>query len=201
MSAHLNFAIETARLRLRAWRADDFPAFAQLNADAQVMRYFPHPLTQTESDALAQTFQQFINQNSWGFWAVELKHSQEFIGFTGLHAQPECFDFSPCVEIGWRLDSKFWHQGYATEAAQACLYFAFSVLKLDEVVAFSAVQNRASEAVMKRLGMQHRGYFNHPKLDQNSPLLRHTLYAIKPTDFLKNHDEYDLNQSIHIVQD
>lgn len=99
------------------------------------------------------------------------------------------------------MDSKFWHQGYATEAAQACLYFAFSVLKLDEVVAFTAVQNRASEAVMKRLGMQHRGYFNHPKLDQNSPLLRHTLYAIKPTDFLKNHDEYDLNQSIHIVQD
>ena len=152
MSAHLNFAIETARLRLRAWRADDFSAFAQLNADAQVMRYFPHPLTQTESDALAQMFQQFINQNGWGFWAVELKHSQEFIGFTGLHAQPECFDFSPCVEIGWRLDSKFWHQGYATEAAQACLYFAFSVLKLDEVVAFSAVQNRPSEAVMKRLG-------------------------------------------------
>ena len=88
-----------------------------------------------------------------------------------------------------------------TEAAQACLYFAFSVLKLDEVVAFTAVQNRDSEAVMKRLGMQHRGYFNHPKLDQNSPLLRHTLYAIKPTDFLKNHDEYDLNQSIHTVQD
>lgn len=56
MSAHLNFAIETARLRLRAWRADDFPAFAQLNADAQVMRYFPSPLTQTESDALAKRF-------------------------------------------------------------------------------------------------------------------------------------------------
>ncbi|AYA68178.1 N-acetyltransferase [Acinetobacter sp. WCHA55] len=201
MSAQLNFVIETARLRLRAWHTDDFPAFAQLNADAQVMRYFPSPLTQTQSDALAQTFQQFINQNGWGFWAVELKHSQEFIGFTGLHAQPEGLDFLPCVEIGWRLDSKFWHQGYATEAAQACLYFAFSVLDLDQVVAFTAVQNRASEAVMKRLGMQHGGYFNHPKLDQNSPLLRHTLYVIKPTDFLKNLDEYGLNQSIHIVQD
>mgnify|MGYP000312505061 CR=1 FL=1 len=94
-------------------------------------------------DALAQTFQQFINQNGWGFWAVELKHSQEFIGFTGLHAQPERFDFSPCVEIGWRLDSKFWHQGYATEAARACLYFAFSVLDLDEVVAEEVRTKRA----------------------------------------------------------
>ena len=56
MSTHLKFAIETARLRLRAWRADDFPAFAQLNANAQVMRYFPSSLTQTESDALAQRF-------------------------------------------------------------------------------------------------------------------------------------------------
>ena len=79
MSAHLNFAIETARLRLRAWRADDFPAFAQINADAQVMRYFPHPLTQTESDTLAQTFQQFLNQNGRGSWAVVLKHNQQFI--------------------------------------------------------------------------------------------------------------------------
>lgn len=201
MSAQSNFTIETARLRLRAWHVDDFPVFAQLNADAQVMRYFPRPLSHVESDVLAVKFQGFIAQNGWGFWAVELKQSREFIGFTGLHMQPDLFEFSPCVEIGWRFDSKFWHQGYATEAAQACVYFAFSVLELDEVVAFTAVQNTASEAVMKRLGMRHRGYFNHPKLDQNSPLLRHTLYAIKPTDFLKNHGEYDLDQSIHIVQD
>ena len=114
----------------------------------------------------------------WGFWAVELKHSQGVHWIYRLTCSTRVF-FSPCVEIGWRLDSKFWHQGYATEAAQVCLYFAFSVLNLDGLLLFTAVQNRASEAVMKRLGMQHRGYFNHPKLDQNSPLLRQTLYAIK----------------------
>ena len=64
--------------------------------------------------------------------------------------------------------------------------------------AFTAVQNKASENVMLRLGMQHQGYFNHPKLNSNSPLLRHTLYCIKQADFLKNHGEYGLNQSIHI---
>lgn len=149
---------------------------------------------------LPQNFQTLIIQNGWGFWAIELKQSQQFMGFTGLHTQPDLFNFSPCIEIGWRLDSKFWHQGYATEAAQACLYFAFSVLKQDEIVAFTAVQNTTSEAVMKRLGMQHRGFFNHPKLEQNSPLLQHTLYAITPTDFLKNRDGCDLSQSIHIVQ-
>ena len=130
-----------------------------------------------------------------------MKYKRKFIGYTGLHIQPERFDFSPCIKISWQFDPKFWHQGYATEAAQACLFFDFSILKLNEIVAFTAVQDIASEAMMKRLAMQHRGYFNHPKLDQNSPLFEHTLYSIKPTDFLKNHDEYDLNQSIHIVQD
>ena len=194
------YCLETPRLRLRSWQPKDLPEFAQLNANPKVMRHFPHPLSPQESDALATKFQALIMQNGWGFWAIELKQNQQFIGFTGLHAQPDLFNFSPCIEIGWRLDSKFWHQGYATEAAQACLYFAFSVLKQDEIVAFTAVQNTTSEAVMKRLGMQHRGFFNHPKLEQNSPLLQHTLYAITPTDFLKNHDGCDLSQSIHIVQ-
>nr|WP_228199382.1 GNAT family N-acetyltransferase [Acinetobacter sp. SWAC57] len=91
-----------------------------------------------------------------------MKYKRKFIGYTGLHIQPERFDFSPCIKISWQFDPKFWHQGYATEAAQACLFFAFSILKLNEIVAFTAVQNIASEAVIKRLAMQHRGYFNHP---------------------------------------
>ena len=99
MSAHLNFAIETARLRLRAWRADDFPAFAQLNADAQVMRYFPSPLTQTESDALAQMFQQFINQNGWGFWAVELKQVRSSLDLQAYMLNLSALIFHPVSKL------------------------------------------------------------------------------------------------------
>ena len=72
----------------------------------------------------------------------------------------------------------YWHQGYATEAAQACLKFAFETLQLKEVVSFTAVHNTASEHVMQRLGMQAMFEFNHPALTHQSPLSRHILYKI-----------------------
>ena len=193
------YSIETPRLLLRPWQRNDFALFAQINASPEIMRYFPQPLSTIESNMLAEKFQHLIELNGWGFWALELKQTGQFIGFTGLHTQPELFTFSPCTEIGWRLDSAYWHHGYATEAATACLKFAFEKLKLNEVKAFTAVQNTPSEKLMLRLGMQHQGYFDHPKLDQHSPLCRHTLYGITPTVFLKNHDECDLNKSIHIL--
>ena len=79
-------------------------------------------------------------------------------------------------------------------------------LHLNAVVAFTAQQNSKSQAVMQRLGMQFQYYFNHPALDHRSPLQRHVLYQInaaqfKPTGFLKNHDEYDLNHSAHTLED
>ena len=202
----MNRQLETSRLILRSWKDSDLKPFYALNSNAEVMRYFPHGLTQPQSDALAQKFQTLIDIQGWGFWAVELKQTGEFIGFIGLHRQPDQFTFSPCTEIGWRLEQKFWGKGFATEAAIACLDFAFNSLHLNAVVAFTTQQNSKSQAVMQRLGMQFQYYFNHPALDHRSPLQRHVLYQInaaqfKPTGFLENHDEYDLNQSAHTLED
>ena len=202
----MNRQLETSRLILRSWKDSDLKPFYALNSNPEVMRYFPHGLTQLQSDALAQKFQTLIDIQGWGFWAVELKQTGEFIGFIGLHRQPDQFTFSPCTEIGWRLKQKFWGKGFATEAAIACLDFAFNLLHLNAVVAFTTQQNSKSQAVMQRLGMQFQHYFNHPALDHRSPLQRHVLYQInaaqfKPTGFLKNHDEYDLNQSVHTLED
>ena len=170
--------LETERLKLRAWQESDLQPFAELNADKDVMLYFPSVLTREQSDNLADKFQHLILDHGWGFWAVELKATGQFIGFTGLNIQPEQFIFSPCVEIGWRFAKQYWHQGYATEAAKACLKFAFEALQLNEVVSFTAVHNTASEHVMQRLGMQAMFEFNHPALTQESPLSRHILYKI-----------------------
>ena len=170
--------LETERLKLRAWQESHLQPFAELNADKDVMHYFPSVLTREQSDNLADKFQHLILDHGWGFWAVELKATGQFIGFTGLNTQPEQFIFSPCVEIGWRFAKQYWHQGYATEAAKACLKFAFETLQLKEVVSFTAVHNTASEHVMQRLGMQAMFEFNHPALTQESPLSRHILYKI-----------------------
>lgn len=170
--------LETSRLRLRPWRDEDFAPFAALNADPQVMAHFPATLDRAESDVLAARCQSLIEAQGWGFWATEIKASGDFIGFVGLHRPIAELPFSPCVEIGWRLARPFWGQGYASEAARAALSFAFNDLSLAEVVAFTSLENRRSQAVMERLGMRRAENFEHPALPPGHPLREHCLYRL-----------------------
>lgn len=175
--------IETERLYLRQWQASDFAIFAEMNADPEVMKYFPKLLSATMSDIIANKCQQLIKDNGWGFWAVSLKDGSEkshvFIGFVGLNQTHADLHFAPCVEIAWRLRKGFWGQGYATEAARASLDFAFSELALDKIVAFTAVINQRSQLIMERIGMTDtQDNFYHPALDANHPLAEHVLYKI-----------------------
>lgn len=170
--------LETSRLRLRPWRDEDFAPFAALNADPQVMAHFPATLDRAESDVLAARCQSLIEAQGWGFWATEIKASGDFIGFVGLHRPIAELPFSPCVEIGWRLARPFWGQGYASEAARATLSFAFNDLALAEVVAFTSLENRRSQAVMERLGMRRAENFEHPALPPGHPLREHCLYRL-----------------------
>ncbi|ENX34462.1 hypothetical protein F889_01744 [Acinetobacter colistiniresistens] len=177
--------IETARLRLRQWQAQDSACFAAMSTHPQVMQYFPKLLTRAESDAMIDKMQSIIETQGWGLWAVELKQNQQFIGFVGLHDQPTQFSFSPCVEIGWRLDHAYWGQGYAPEAAQAALAFAFNQLKLDKVVAFTTLENAKSQTVMRKLRMKKVSEFQHPALATEHPLSWHVLYEILKSDFIE----------------
>lgn len=170
--------LETSRLRLRPWRDEDFAPFAALNADPQVMAHFPATLDRAESDVLAARCQSLIEAQGWGFWATEIKASGDFIGFVGLHRPIAELPFSPCVEIGWRLARPFWGQGCASEAARAALSFAFNDLALAEVVAFTSLENRRSQAVMERLGMRRAENFEHPALPPGHPLREHCLYRL-----------------------
>lgn len=172
-------AIETPNLRLRQWRETDFAPFAALNADPQVMAHFPAPLHRAESDALAVRCRDLIDAQGWGFWATEIKASGEFIGFVGLNRPTAELPFLPCVEIGWRLARPFWQKGYASEAAGAALSFAFDDLALAEIVAFTTVGNRRSQAVMERLGMRREAEtFQHPALPVGHALREHCLYRL-----------------------
>lgn len=173
--------IETERLYLRQWQASDFAVFAEINADPEVMKYFPKLLTPKVSDIIASKCQQLIANQGWRLWAVSLKdRSKEngaFIGFVGLNDTHADMSFAPAVEIAWRLHKDYWGQGYATEAARAALNFAFTELSLDEVVSFTAVINKRSQLVMERLGMMNtRANFYHPALDPNHRLAEHVLY-------------------------
>ncbi len=169
----------TPRLRLRQWQPSDLEPFALMSSDADVMRYYPAPWSREQSDAFAQRVKRLIDERGWGFWAVEERASGRFIGFVGLHAPSNDFPFSPCVEVGWRLAKPYWGLGYATEAAQSAISFGFQQLHLKELVAFTAITNLKSRAVMERLGMQFDSEFDHPQVSVESVLRRHVLYRLR----------------------
>jgi RimJ/RimL family protein N-acetyltransferase len=179
--------LETKRLKLRQWKENDFPLFAKLNADENVMRYFPSTLTEKKSYTMAEKIQTLITKKGWGFWAVEEKVSGTFIGYVGLHQPSLDLPFTPCVEIGWRLAKEYWGKGYATEASREVLRFGFDTLGLDEILSFTAVINQPSRAVMERLGMRYcqKKNFDHPAVPVGSELREHVLYRLTREEFFQ----------------
>jgi RimJ/RimL family protein N-acetyltransferase len=174
----------TARLVVRSWTDADLEPFAALNADPAVMEHFPSLLSRADSDALARRIDAFLADNGWGLWAVEVRDSGRFVGFTGLSPVGFTAHFTPAVEVGWRLAGWAWGHGYATEAAREALRIGFDEVGLNEIVSFTSVTNVRSQAVMQRLGMTHNPVddFNHPALPDDSPLRRHVLYRIARAD-------------------
>lgn len=172
--------IQTERLILRNWKDADLEAFAKINACPHVCEFFPKRLTQEESDMLAGDLMIHFEEHGYGLFAVEIKETGDFIGFTGLNIPDFEAPFMPAVEIGWRLAYQHWGKGYATEAAQAAKEYAFNELGLRELVAFTVPQNIRSQRVMEKIGMTHddKDDFDHPKLEEGHPMRRHVLYRV-----------------------
>ena len=170
--------LDTQRLLLRQWKEEDCGPFAALCANAKVMEFFPALLNRDESDAMVGRCKALIAERGWGLWAVESKVTRIFMGFVGLHIPAADLPFSPCVEIGWRLSEAYWGNGFATEAAKAALEFGFQDLKLREIVSFTAILNRRSQAVMSRIGMRQSETFEPPRVQMGHPLRPHCLFRI-----------------------
>jgi RimJ/RimL family protein N-acetyltransferase len=172
--------LRSERLILRPWRDGDLPAMARMNADPHVMEFMPAILDRPASDAMVTRLQCHIEEQGFGFWAVEAPGVADFIGFVGLNRPGFAAPFMPCVEIGWRLLHEFWGLGYATEAAGAALRHGFTDIGLSEIVSFTAAVNQRSWRVMQRLGMRHYRAedFDHPALPAGDPLRRHVLYRL-----------------------
>lgn len=155
-----------------------------MNADPEVMRYFPALLSAEQTNAGIDIWLGQFHEQGWSNWAVERLDSGEFIGFVGLSVPRRQLPFSPCVEIGWRLKRAAWGHGYATEGARECLRAGFERLALDEIVSFTTMTNLPSVAVMKRIGMRDANAdFEHPALQAGHPLRPHCLYKITRSEW------------------
>lgn len=152
-----------------------------MSADPAVMRFFPKTLTRGESDAVADRIEQHFAEHGFGMWALEVPGEVPFAGFVGLLVVSFDAHFTPAIEVGWRLAAEQWGNGYATEAARAAVEWGFRTLDVDEIVAMAVESNVRSTAVMERLGMTRNpdDDFDHPKLEETSPIRRHVLYRLR----------------------
>ena len=173
--------IETERLILRRWEDRDRAPFHGLCSDPVVMENLGPLLTRAESDAVVDRLDGYVDSHGYSFWAIERRVDGVFLGFCGLKPGAEDTPIAGLVEIGWRLGGGFWGQGYAREAAQASLDWAWAK-GIDSVVAITTPGNRRSWGLMERLGMARLadGDFDHAKAIER--LRAHITYRIsRPT--------------------
>ncbi|MFE6868176.1 GNAT family N-acetyltransferase [Kitasatospora sp. NPDC057692] len=176
----LHTALHTDRLVLRRWRAADLEPWAAMNADPEVREHLGAVLTREQSDASVARFEADFDRRGYGWWAVEVRATGEFVGFAGLDDVDDGLPFTG-VEIGWRLARPAWGHGYATEAARAVLAHGFGALALPGILAVTTAGNLRSQAVMRRLGMTTDAAddFDDPEAPEG-PLRRNVLFRIAP---------------------
>ena len=148
-------------------------------------------MSRPQSDAFLNRIEERFDAVGFGLWCVE--HEGESVGFAGFMVPW----FRDGVEIGWRIRSDRWGNGFATESALACLEIGFAPpadggLGFDEVISFTAVVNVRSQRVMEKIGMRRdlTGDFDHPGVPVGDALRPHVLYRISAVDRQGRHTGY-----------
>jgi RimJ/RimL family protein N-acetyltransferase len=159
---------------MRRWRDSDREPLAAMNADPEVMRYFPAPLTRAESDALVERLDGLFPTHGLGSLGPGAPRVRRLPRLHRAEPAPERRPGRRRAEVGWRLARTAWHHGYATEAARAALRVAASH-RIPVVWSVTAVANEPSQAVMRRIGLVPHGHFEHPRVP-DGPLRRHVAY-------------------------
>jgi RimJ/RimL family protein N-acetyltransferase len=170
------YIFKSERLGFRNWIESDIDKMATINDNAAVMEYFPSTQTLEQTKAFIDRMQQLYTKTGFCYFAVDTLNDNKFIGFIGLAEQNFKSNFTPCIDIGWRLHPDAWYKGYATEGAKACLEYAFISLKLEQVYAMASAINLKSIDVMKKIGMHYVSNFIHPLLENNERLKDCVLY-------------------------
>lgn len=134
----------------------DFLTFEQirkLDADPEIMRYITNgkPRTAQESKNWLKIKLNEYQTNNFGLMPVFTKSDQSFIGWGGLKR----LENSSKIEVGYRLDKAYWGKGYATEITQAIIKYAKDKLAIQQLVAVTDLENKASQKVLLKCGFQY----------------------------------------------
>jgi RimJ/RimL family protein N-acetyltransferase len=142
--------LETDRLILRMLRDSDLDAYAEMCADAEVMRHLGdgQPMSRHMSWRNLAMIVGHWTLRGYGMWAAEERSSGVMVGRIGFW-NPEGW---PGFEVGWTLRRSYWGKGYATEAARTALRYAFKELAQPHVLSLIRPENANSIHVAERLG-------------------------------------------------
>ncbi len=178
--------IETERLAMRSWRAEDLESFHAVCSDPEVMATLGPVMSRAEVAALIGRMQAVEAEYGHCFWALVRREDEHLIGWCGVIRG----SVGPIVgkaEFGWRIARDAWGHGYVTEAARAAIDWLFANRSDVAAYAITSVENRRSRAVMERLGMFHLPDhdFDHPRVAPNDPLLRHVTYRVGREDWCR----------------
>lgn len=173
--------IRTDRLVLRRWEERDLPAFRAQDADPLVRRFMGPLLTADQSDAVRERHRGYERAHGLGFLTVERQADGAVLGFCGLKPGAPATPIEGEVEIGWLFGAEHWGQGYAAEAAQGVLDWAWGHLDAPSIAAITTAANAGSRKVMDRIGMVHEPAddFLHPLLADDPALRAHVTYRIR----------------------
>jgi len=143
--------LETERLVLREFDLEDTDSLFQVLGDPLAMLFYPAPFSRIEVDDWIRRNRARYRDVGFGMWAMLRKDSGELIGDCGcfireLYGDVEC-------ELAWHVRRDFWGKGYASEAAQHCIEYAFSKLGIVRVIALVRPENRSSCRVAEKSGM------------------------------------------------
>jgi RimJ/RimL family protein N-acetyltransferase len=144
--------LQTERLVLREFVADDADALALVLSDPETMRYYPAPFDRARVEQWIDRNLHRYAEDGVGLWAMVLKSTGELIGDCGIIRQQ--VDGENLFEIGYHLRRDHWGQGLATEAALACREWAFANLKLERLISLIRPENVPSSRVAERNGMK-----------------------------------------------
>lgn len=149
--------LETERLYLREMNQSDFEDLAEILQNPRVMYAYEHDFS--DNDVQEWLDRQITRYKKYGFglWAVILKNTDEMIGQAGLTMQ--FYKGTEVLENGYLLKERFWHHGYASEAANGRKKYAFEQLNRDKVYSTIKSDNYASMKVAKSMGMKKEDEF------------------------------------------
>lgn len=167
--------METEQLILRELTMDDLQDWHAILSDEETMQYYPEPFHVEKTRSWITWNLNNYRKYGFGLWAVLLRETKQFVGDCGITMQIIHGKLLP--EIGYHMDKRFWCKGYATQAARACLVWAFVHTEFDEIYSYQKSTNLPSRRVAEKMGMTLREEY------ADSTNTKTSVYAITKTEF------------------